>query len=337
MLSRLQRERETAIQAVLQASKLCQSVFKNIVASGTLTKNDKSPVTIADFGAQAVVNSILHKHFPHDRIVGEEDADDLRKDAGMANQVLQLVNGVVEKPMSMDEAISSIDLGNFEGGPRGRFWTLDPIDGTKGFLRGEQYAVCLALVVDGIVELGVLGCPNLPSNLRDASASRGSLFVAVRGEGAFQVGRHHPNRHFESEVEERIRATDVVSPSETFFCESVESGHSNQSDSEKIGKLLGITASPVRMDSQCKYGVVSRGEAGIYLRVPVSATYQEKIWDHAGGSLLIEESGGVVSDVTGKPLDFSQGRTLMANKGVIAAGRNIYSSVLDAVKQVIKL
>jgi 3'(2'), 5'-bisphosphate nucleotidase len=37
------------------------------------------------------------------------------------------------------------------------FWTLDPIDGTKGFLRGEQYVVALALVVDGQVQIGVLG------------------------------------------------------------------------------------------------------------------------------------------------------------------------------------
>jgi hypothetical protein len=42
-------------------------------------------------------------------------------------------------------------------------WTLDPIDGTKEFLRGRQYAVCLALLVDARVELGVIGSPNLPS------------------------------------------------------------------------------------------------------------------------------------------------------------------------------
>jgi len=40
-------------------------------------------------------------------------------------------------------------------------WTLDPIDGTKGFLRREQYAIALAFIRDGRVELGVLGCPEL--------------------------------------------------------------------------------------------------------------------------------------------------------------------------------
>jgi 3'(2'), 5'-bisphosphate nucleotidase len=41
---------------------------------------------------------------------------------------------------------------------------LDPIDGTKGFLRGGQYAIHLALIVDVRLELGVIGCPNLPFN-----------------------------------------------------------------------------------------------------------------------------------------------------------------------------
>jgi 3'(2'), 5'-bisphosphate nucleotidase len=66
-------------------------------------------------------------------------------------------------------------------------WTLDPIDGTKGFLRGEQYAVCLALIVDAKVQLGVMGCPNLPVDASKPDGPRGCLFVAVRGQGAHQV------------------------------------------------------------------------------------------------------------------------------------------------------
>jgi 3'(2'), 5'-bisphosphate nucleotidase len=66
-------------------------------------------------------------------------------------------------------------------------WTLDPIDGTKGFLRGEQYAVCLALIIDAQVQLGVIGCPNLPVHASNPDGPRGCLFVAVRGQGAEQV------------------------------------------------------------------------------------------------------------------------------------------------------
>lgn len=85
--------------------------------------------------------------------------------------------------------MDAIDRGNYAGGAKGRHWALDPIDGTKGFLRGGQYAVCLALIVDGIVQVGVIGCPNLPLNHQQPEGERGALFIAVRGQGAFQVKR----------------------------------------------------------------------------------------------------------------------------------------------------
>lgn len=66
-------------------------------------------------------------------------------------------------------------------------WTIDPIDGTKGFLRGEQYAVCLSLIVDAQVQIGVIGCPNLPTDPENPELGQGCIFVAVRGHGAEQA------------------------------------------------------------------------------------------------------------------------------------------------------
>ena len=76
----------------------------------------------------------------------------------------------------------------------------------------------------------------------------------------------------------KIKVSSAQSPSETSFCESVEAAHSSQGDTEKIANLLEIKNGPVRMDSQCKYAVIARGDAGIYLRIPTRADYQEKIW-----------------------------------------------------------
>jgi len=207
-------------------------------------------------------------------------------------------------------------------------WALDPIDGTKGFLRGEQFAVCLALVVDGQVQVGVMGCPNLPVDANNKDGEKGCLFITVKGQGAFQ-------RNFSSNKETPISMSTIQSLADASFCESVESGHSNQSDSAKIAHLLGITKAPVRMDSQCKYCSISRGDAEVYLRLPVSASYEEKIWDHASGSLLVAEAGGIVSDIHGKPLDFSKGRTLATNSGVIAAHAKIHGKVIEAVQKVL--
>ncbi|KAJ1928159.1 3'(2'),5'-bisphosphate nucleotidase, partial [Linderina macrospora] len=184
----LAKERAVAIEAVERASTVCQAVFKHLVTGETLVKKDKSPVTVADFSAQAVVNSILERHFPADPIVGEEDSKDLQGDAGRAlrEKVVELTNTATEAPMSTDEILRAIDRGQYAGGSAGRHWTLDPIDGTKGFLRGEQFAVCLALIIDGQVRLGVVGCPNLPYDMSKPDGERGVLMVAVEGQGAFQ-------------------------------------------------------------------------------------------------------------------------------------------------------
>ena len=107
------------------------------------------------------------------------------------------------------------------------------------------------------------------------------------------------------------------------------------SDSVQIANKLGITKPSVRMDSQAKYGSIARGAGDLYLRLPVRKDYVEKIWDHAAGDLIVREAGGQVTDVEGKRLDFTQGRTLKENKGVIAAPKDVHSHVIEAVKEVL--
>ncbi|KAG1249816.1 hypothetical protein G6F68_013128 [Rhizopus microsporus] len=122
-------------------------------------------------------------------------------------------------------------------------------------------------------------------------------------------------RSFSNDNETSIQFADISSTEQSTFCESVEAGHSSHGDAEEIAKLLGITRTPVRMDSQAKYCSISRGDADIYLRLPTSKSYVEKIWDHASGNVLVTEAGGKVTDIYGQPLDFSIGRTLEKNKG----------------------
>jgi len=76
--------------------------------------------------------------------------------------VIELTNSALPEPgLTEDEVLTAIDHGVHGVGPTGRYWVLDPIDGTKGFLRGGQYALCLALIENKEIVLGVLGCPNL--------------------------------------------------------------------------------------------------------------------------------------------------------------------------------
>lgn len=53
-----------------------------------------------------------------------------------------------------------------------------------------------------------------------------------------------------------------------------------------LQQKLGVKAPPVRIDSQAKYGALSKGDGAIYLRFP-HAGYREKIWDHAAGSIVV--------------------------------------------------
>jgi len=324
-----ERERATAIQAVLRACRLCRTVADALVSEETLAKKDKSPVTVADFGSQAVIIHDLLAAFPSDPIVGEEDAGDLRMPEGDAikNKVVEQVAAIVPG-LNENSVLEAIDQGTYTGGAAGRFWTLDPIDGTKGFLRGDQYAVALALIEDGVPVLGVLGCPNLPVDPSYPQGGLGCLFIAVKDQGAVMQPIEH-------ETEKPIAVTDVADPAQAAFCESVESGHSSHNHSAQVAERLGVKVAPYRIDSQAKYAAVSRGNASVYLRLPTRADYQEKIWDHAAGWRVVQEAGGLVTDVTGKPLDFSLGRTLKNNKGVVATNGKLHDQVISAVRAVL--
>jgi len=319
-----EHERRVAIEAVTIASELCRAVRSEIVV-GSLAKDDRSPVTLADFGSQALVCRRLRAVFPQDAIVGEEDSADLRKpeSASMLAQVTQFVRRF--HPDATPEAICDwIDAGN--GNVTDRFWTLDPIDGTKGFLRNDQYAIALALIENGQVQVGVLGCPALPLDANDPDSTTGVLFVAVRGAGAAMTP-------LGSDVFTPIRVMQISNESLLRFVESVEADHGNSARQQAVAQAVGITQPPLRMDSQVKYGAVARGDAALYLRLPSPKhdDYREKIWDHAAGALIVEEAGGRVTDMHGRSLDFASDYKMNDNRGVIASQGTLHDAALAAL------
>jgi len=317
-------ELAVALAAVRSAAALTAHAQGRLLSGDTLAKSDDSPVTVADFAAQAVVCATLTESLGAIDLVGEEDSDDLRSPERVAllQGVVDLVRIQRNDAVETSTVLDWIAVGASDG-TTDRYWTLDPIDGTKGFLRGEQYAIALGLIEHGEVILGVLGCPNLPN----PDGSTGAIFTAADGVCQAWYGS--------ATDPVAVRVAAPASLAEARFCESVESGHSNQDHSAQIAALLGITAEPYRIDSQCKYAAVARGDASIYLRLPTRADYREKIWDHAAGKFVVEQAGGVVTDVTGAPLDFSRGTTLDANSGVVATDGRFHQQVIDAVGRVL--
>lgn len=322
-------ELQFAIDAVRDAAQLAIEVQSSLTADDAMDKTDRSPVTVADFGVQALISYALQCAYPNDPLMGEESSGGFDSEAGkpVIEKVIDHVTRLQPK-IGRDDVMQLIDRASHGGGDKDRFWTLDPIDGTKGFLRRQQYAIALALIEDGQVVAGVLGCPNLPPVGSETSATPGCILAASKGGGAKIVV-------LGGGTASAIQTRKQSESSGAIVCESVESGHSDHSASSQVTQLLGITSDPVRIDSQCKYAVVARGDADIYLRLPTRPGYEERIWDHAAGAIVVTEAGGRVTDVRGAELDFSKGATLCDNTGVIATSGAIHDDVVAAVGRVL--
>lgn len=316
----------TATEVIETASLVVAGLAAEKERISAVVKDDRSPVTVADYSVQAIVG--LHLRDCSVRsMVGEEDAERLREDPVLRSEVVAATRRVVPGA-SEDEVLESIDSGCHEGGPHGAFWTLDPIDGTKGFLRGGQFAIALGLIRDGVVELGLLGLPHW-GLIEDPSGGSvrppGSVCLAMRGRGAegWVIG---------SSDRRPLRVADWTAEHPIRTCESVESGHTSHDASARITEAFSGHRA-VRLDSQAKYAVVGSGAADAYLRLPTRPGYVERIWDHAAGSLVATEAGAVVSDVLGRDLDFSHGRGLEDNRGVVCAVPAAHPLIIDRIRE----
>ena len=309
-------ETEFTLRMVGEAARLAKKIRQEML-SPALSKEDRSPVTVADFAAQALIGRALLEAFPHDCLVAEEDSGPLATSQGR-HTLQQITHFLATLIPDVDsrQVCDWIDRG--KGECEGRFWTLDPIDGTKGFLRGDQYAVALALVEEGEVQVGALGCPNL---------DEGWLVVAARGEGCWKTSLDGENGF------DRLQVSGCREPGAARILRSFESAHTNERQMEMLQKSLGTEADPLAMDSQAKYAVLAAGRGDLLFRLPspTHPDYQERIWDHAAGLLLVEESGGRVTDLDGKSLDFSQGRLLANSRGVLASNGHLHQTALEVL------
>lgn len=328
----------TVQRAALVTRKLLEAVDK-----GILDKNDSTPVTLGDFAAQALIISALHHVFPDDKFVGEEDSHALRADEGLLNRTWELVSTThldgeeLYTPSTKEEMLDLIDLGRGEC-KTDRTWILDPIDGTATFMNGQQYAVCLALVVDGCQQIGVLGCPNLnlsTGRVHEDIVDRdgyGYQLYAVSGSGAGirQMGNGAllPGQRIE-------RKSAVSNPSELQF---VDCGHASSTDSDLHGQIARRMEAPWPnvtdvWAAQMRYVALAVGGCNAVIKIPRNTNYRSKLWDHAGGMLIAEEVGLVVTDVDGERINCACGRSLGCF-GMIVAPPSIHPLVVETVRQV---
>ncbi|PON22880.1 hypothetical protein TGAM01_v208135 [Trichoderma gamsii] len=350
----LAKEVETAIGALIQASKLSQLIVKSH-DKGTITKDDLSPVTIADFAVQALLIASFKEIFPNDTFVGEEDASDLRANDALMTRVWDLLNtiaqdeftqqGACKLPQSKEHMCDLIDQAGSSspGGPgSGRVWVFDPIDGTKTYVKGQLYAINVGLIVDGKQAFGAVSCPNLSlrhnGDLKNESANpegSGCILFAIKGHGAFYryLDSHH--KELKSPILS-IPSTFAGNHSGFVTCTGlVDSALDGVHDvvAQRLG--LQFPGSDV-VPWVVRWAALALSIGSVTVWVYKRRDRYAKAWDHAGAMLLFEETGGKITDVHGKDIDFSAGRKLSNNFGFVAAPVALHAKVLGIVQDVLK-
>jgi 3'(2'), 5'-bisphosphate nucleotidase len=398
-----------ALHTITTASHLTKSVLHSLQNNVSAeTKADSSPVTIADFAAQALIISALKAVYSSDAFLGEENADQLRGNEELAERVWELLGrarDVYEKehdvenagraglgevqqgrlghvrnaangdtteeesgtrhtklvfPQSKDEMLDLIDLGTSTQTSKGRVWVMDPVDGTATFMTGNQYAVCLCLLVDGVQQVAVIGCPNLPLPSLDETTTPlrlhedavdadgfGVVLSAVRGQGTYVrrilasgLGLGEPRR-IQHDTERASFSTKPNSSSINFVETAWGKTNLSQTEHKAVAILVGgaETSWPgtILWSQQMKYVALTLGATDAMLRLPLDRQRYTAVWDHAGGQLLFQEVGGVVRDIDGGEIDFGQGRILRGerNFGMIAALPGVFENVQRAVGEVL--
>ena len=237
---------QRALDAAVDAARAAGRIALKYFRGGfeVAKKADDTPVTPADREAEQAIVEILGRAFPDCGVLGEE----------------------------------------FGGrGPKEVRWIIDPIDGTKNFVRGIGiWATLIALEERGEVTVGVIHNP-----------VTAELYTARRGAGAFLNG-------------ERIRVSDVAELGRAFFVHAGLSIVRKGGHWDGFARLLDATDRQRGFGDYMGYGLVAEGKAEIYAELDL------KPWDLAAPKILVEEAGGRFTDFAGRPTIYT-GTALATN------------------------
>jgi 3'(2'), 5'-bisphosphate nucleotidase len=228
-------------------------------------KQDGSPVTAADRDAEALILAELNRLAPGIPVIAEEAVSSGR----------------------MDRAAS-------------RFFLVDPLDGTKEFIkRNGEFTVNIALIDDGVPRFGVIYAP-VPGDLYFTPAPDKAVSAAVRPDAALQ------HTTFKSVHVRPWNAGTLTA--------AVSRSHNND-ETEQYLRELGV-AETVTAGSSLKFCLVAAGRADVYPRF--GRTWE---WDTAAGDAILRAAGGSLLTQTGEPMVYGKREEGYLNPGFIAWGR----------------
>ncbi len=263
----LSHELDVARELAREAAALVRRFSQQPVA--VKYKAGGEPVTEADLAANTLIVGRLAQEFPDDAILSEELPDN----------------------------------GSRLGRPR--VWMVDPIDGTRDFIRGQTgYVVMIGLCLDGRPALGAVAQP-----------STGTMWSGVVGQAAW---RDHADG-----TRAPMRTSALARPPGVRIVVS-QSRRSPKIDAFR--RALGVTDEMTVGSVGLKVALVSQGERDLYLY----PGEQTKLWDTCGPEALLIAAGGRMSDMDGRPLDYSKA-DLNNRSGVVASNGPLHDHVIRAL------
>lgn len=229
-------------------------------------KLDDEPVTVADHECSAHIVAGLRKAFPDDVVISEEVADDARR-------------------LSAE-----------------RVWYVDPIDGTKDFIRGQNgYCVMIGLTIEAVPTVGTVYQPN-----------SGALLFAAKNAGGWL--------HREGSCR-RLSTSDRTRPEDARY---LRSKSRIPADWDRIASELGLARGETIASIGLRLCTIALGASDLY----VNPYTKSSSWDTCGPQVILEEAGGTLTDMHGLPLRYDD-VSCKHRRGVVASNGHMHDSVIQ--------
>jgi 3'(2'), 5'-bisphosphate nucleotidase len=297
-MSQFSKELSLAVDLVNSASKITEW-FKNKGLS-TYKKRDQSPVTMADYASQIFIISRLKDTFPEDQIIAEE-SESGNIDKKSTEQIKQCFKKNNFRNIPDMEMIL-----NYRGPSSNRQWTIDPIDGTKGYMEGLTYAIGIGLMVDADPRICAICVPNYNNKgLAIFTAEQGSGAKVSYSGGAFKT----------------IYVSSQKEVKEARMCHSL---HYDLPWVPQFAEKIGIK-SRIQLDSMAKLCLVADGSYDVYIKPIMGLTAYT--WDYLPGDLLVREAGGKVTDLDEERLIYENEKILLKAPGILATNGTLHDEI----------
>ncbi|OHT11346.1 Inositol monophosphatase family protein [Tritrichomonas foetus] len=290
------REIETLINILIPTIDVSIRGQEELKSCDVFIKSDKSPVSICDYACQTLIVKGIHKNFPEDKILGEEDVN------ASDSNFIQLVKHIL--PEDLDPISICKDIITEITDDMDRVWVIDPIDGTYDFIKNGNFAIATALLVNLEVVCSIVAWPRHKSSITGLPKNGPLIFVSAKNHGSFAVDlekNYIPLVKSDTPRNRLIKPINMREPEILTY--------------ELLKEKLKIDEE-FSDSSMTKGFVLAAGAGVVYMRIRCLG--DEHVWDIAPFELLVREAGGFATNIDGEQIKYNKiGRVVDSRRGLI--------------------